>query len=64
METLNYSEVREERWAEAMERVCQNHEPMVVTRRDGRPVVMLSLEDYEALAERTREPAPLQAVGQ
>ena len=29
--------------------VNNDHEPLMVTRRRGKPVVLLSLEDYEAL---------------
>ncbi len=29
--------------------VNNDHEPLLVTRRRGKPVVLLSLEDYEAL---------------
>ncbi len=29
--------------------VNTDHEPLVVTRRRGKPVVMISLEDYQAL---------------
>jgi antitoxin YefM len=34
-----------------MDRVCNDHEPIVVTRKNGRSVVMLSLEDYTSLEE-------------
>lgn len=50
METLNYSEIREQRLVNTMEKVCHDHEPVVITRRDGEPVVMLALDDYEELA--------------
>jgi antitoxin YefM len=34
-----------------MDRVNDDHEPLIVTRAKGRPVVMISLEDYSALDE-------------
>jgi len=32
-----------------MDRVNDDHEPVIVTRAKGRPVVMISLEDYAAM---------------
>lgn len=34
-----------------MDRVCDDREAIVVTRKNGRSVVMLSLEDYTSLEE-------------
>lgn len=34
-----------------MDRVCENHEPLIITRNKAQSVVMISLEDYEALEE-------------
>lgn len=34
-----------------MEHICDDHEPVVITRKNERSVVMLSLEDYESLEE-------------
>ena len=34
-----------------MDQVNEDHEPLVVTRTSGKPVVMISLEDYEAMDE-------------
>ncbi|QDC10497.1 type II toxin-antitoxin system Phd/YefM family antitoxin [Oceanicola sp. D3] len=36
-----------------MDAVTADHEPLLVTRAGGKPVVMLSLEDYEAMDETT-----------
>lgn len=36
-----------------MDRVNDDHEPLLVTRAGGKPVVMISLEDYEAMDETT-----------
>ena len=34
-----------------MDRVCDDHAPVVITRKNGGAVVMLSLRDYEGLEE-------------
>jgi antitoxin YefM len=34
-----------------MDRVCEDHAPVVVTRKRDQAVVMLSLKDYHALQE-------------
>ncbi len=34
-----------------MEKVCDNHEPLIITRSKKRSVVMISLEDYESIEE-------------
>ncbi|MCG9885575.1 MAG: type II toxin-antitoxin system prevent-host-death family antitoxin [Cyanobacteria bacterium] len=50
MDAISYSTARAN-LAGTMDRVCNDHEPMIITRK-GRPaVVMLSLEDYKALEE-------------
>lgn len=50
MDSINYSAVRAA-LARTLERVCEDHDPVIVTRQ-GRPsVVILSLEDYESLTE-------------
>lgn len=36
---------------EIMEKVCNNHLPMIITRTFQPPVVMISLEDYQSLEE-------------
>ncbi|NMG72777.1 type II toxin-antitoxin system Phd/YefM family antitoxin [Parazoarcus communis] len=35
----------------AMDRVCNDHEALIITRNGEQAVVMLSLEDYKALEE-------------
>jgi antitoxin YefM len=34
-----------------MEKVCDDHAPVIITRKNQRSVVLLSLEDYQALEE-------------
>ena len=51
--------------AKTMEQVCDDHEPVTVTRSNARPVVILSLEDYKALEETAyllRSPKNLQRL--
>ena len=50
MNALTYSQARSN-LAKTMDRVCDDHSPIIVTRRNQRSVVMISLEDYQALEE-------------
>ncbi len=50
MDTITYSDARAN-LAKTMDRVCDDHAPVIITRRNGRAVVMLSLRDYEGLEE-------------
>ena len=34
-----------------MTHVCQDHDPVIITRKNNEAVVMLSLEDYESISE-------------
>jgi len=34
-----------------MKKVCEDHEPVIITRNREEPVVMLSLADYKAMEE-------------
>jgi len=36
-----------------MDQVNDDHEPLIVTRANGKPVVILSLEDYDSMDETT-----------
>jgi antitoxin YefM len=50
MEIIGYSAARQ-RLAELMETVVADRRPIVVTRQKAPAVVMLALEEYEAMAE-------------
>jgi antitoxin YefM len=50
MATITYSEARS-KLAQTMEKVCDDHAPIIITRKNSRSVVMISLDDFEALAE-------------
>ena len=50
MDTITYTRARSD-LAKTMEQVCDDHAPIIITRKNERPVVMMSLEDYQALQE-------------
>ena len=50
MDTITYTSARGN-LAKTMEKVCDDHSPVIITRKTSQPVVMMSLEDYEALEE-------------
>ena len=50
MTVVTYSQLRQ-RLAAVMDQVCDSGAPVIVTRQNARPVVMLSLEEYESMAE-------------
>ena len=50
MDTITYSEVRAH-LAKTLEKVCNDHAPVVITRRNAESVVMMSLDDYHAFEE-------------
>ncbi len=50
MATITYSAART-KLAATMKKVCDNHEPVIITRQKEESVVMLSLEDFRALEE-------------
>lgn len=70
MGRMTYTAVRAN-LASAMDRVCNDHEALIITRNGEQSVVMLSLEDYKAFEDTAyllRTPANakrlLSAVGQ
>lgn len=70
MDAITYSTARAN-LAKTMDRVCEDHAPIIITRNGGQSVVMVSLGDYQALEETAyllRNPANarrlLSAVGQ
>ena len=50
MEAINYSEFRKN-LAKTIDRVNEDHLPILITRQNGKPAVLVSLEDYNALDE-------------
>lgn len=59
MTAITYTAAREN-LASTMDRVCADHDPVIITRNRDQAVVMVSLDDYESLQETTyllRSPA-------
>jgi antitoxin YefM len=50
MEAITYTAARQN-LAKTMEKVCRDRAPMIVTRKSSNSVVIMSLEDFEALEE-------------
>ncbi len=50
MKAITYTAARE-KLADTMQRVCEDHAPVIITRRRDQAVVMIALEDYESLEE-------------
>lgn len=50
MDAISYTTARAN-LAKTMEKVCNDHAPVIITRKSETPVVMLSLEDYQAMEE-------------
>lgn len=50
MNALTYTHTRQH-FAEVMRQVNDCHEPVVVTSQRGKPVVIMSLDDYQSLEE-------------
>ncbi|NDV27642.1 type II toxin-antitoxin system Phd/YefM family antitoxin [Desulfovibrio sp. JC010] len=49
-EAITYTEARK-KLASTMDAVCDSHEPVIITRRKAEAVVMMSLADYNSIAE-------------
>uniref|UniRef100_A0A7C4ML96 Antitoxin n=1 Tax=Desulfatirhabdium butyrativorans TaxID=340467 RepID=A0A7C4ML96_9BACT len=50
MNAISYTHARA-KLAATMDRVCEDREPVIITRGGRKAVVMISLEDYKALEE-------------
>lgn len=50
MDAISYTAARSN-LAKTMEQVCEDHAPVIITRKKAPSVVMMSLEDFEALQE-------------
>jgi len=50
MDAITYTTARAN-LADTMNRVCDDHEPLIITRNGQQAVVMMSLEDFNALEE-------------
>ncbi|WGI26402.1 type II toxin-antitoxin system prevent-host-death family antitoxin [Halomonas alkaliantarctica] len=50
MDAISYTAARTN-LAKNLQQVCEDHSPMITNRNKAQSVVMISLEDYEALQE-------------
>jgi antitoxin YefM len=50
MDAISYTAARAN-LAKTMEKVCDDHAPVIITRKREAPVVMMSLVDYQAMEE-------------
>jgi antitoxin YefM len=50
MNSISYTSARSN-LAKTMEQVCNDHAPIAITRKGEGAVVMISMEDYQALEE-------------
>ncbi len=50
MRVISYTTARNN-LASTMKQVCDDHDPIIVTRKNNEAVILMSLEDYESLNE-------------
>ncbi len=50
MRAISYTAARNS-LANTMKQVCDDHDPVIVTRKNNESVIIMSLEDYESLKE-------------
>jgi len=50
MDTLSYSAFRT-KLAGVLDKVNDDHKPMMITRQNGKPAVVMSLEDFQSYEE-------------
>ena len=50
MHVISYSTARQN-LAKLMDKVCEEHEPVIITRKATKTVVMMSLDEFNAIEE-------------
>lgn len=50
MDRLNYVKIKEE-LPKIIEKVCNEHDPVIITTENNPPVVLMSLADYQSYEE-------------
>ena len=50
MRAITYTTARNN-LANTIQKVCEDHNPIIITRKNNAAVIMMSLDDYEALTE-------------
>jgi len=52
MDTMSYTALRKN-LADTLDRVNEDHKPVLITRQNGKPAVLMSLEDFHSYEETT-----------
>ncbi len=50
MDAITYTKARQN-FTATMNKICEDHTPIIITRQNEAPVVMMSLADYNAIEE-------------
>ena len=50
MDAITYTQARQN-FTATMNKVCEDHSPIIITRQNEAPVIMMSLADYNAIEE-------------
>lgn len=50
MEAISYTRARN-KFSGFMDKVCETHDPVIITRQKQQSVIMMSLDDYNSLEE-------------
>jgi antitoxin YefM len=50
MNAITYSNIEKD-FSAIMERVCDDHNPIIITHENSKSVVLMSLEDYNSIEE-------------
>ena len=50
MDAITYTKARKN-FTQTMNKVCDDHTPLIITRQNQKPIVMMSLEDYNSIEE-------------
>lgn len=50
MDAITYAQAKKN-FLTTMQKVCEDHAPVIITGQNKAPVVMISLEDYHAIEE-------------
>jgi antitoxin YefM len=50
MEVISYTKARNN-FSDVMNQVCDNHTPITIYRQESKPVVLISLEDFNSIEE-------------
>jgi antitoxin YefM len=50
MDAITYTQARQN-FTATMNKICEDHTPIIITRQNEAPVVMMSLADYNAIEE-------------